>query len=116
MSFLAALVLAEWHASTGLELRKLCKLDEAVPKRNTLEEGKPLVTLQNHWHSIFQQLDWDTLTDLYTLVIKISMLRWKVRLTIYPDFVVVRSPVVNAECVTGHDLKMELIWNGSDVL
>ena len=23
-----------------LELRKLCKLDEAVPKRNTLEEGK----------------------------------------------------------------------------
>lgn len=44
------------------------------------------------------------------------MLRWKVRLTIYPDFVVVRSPVVNAEYVTGHDLKMELIWNGSDVL
>lgn len=46
----------------------------------------------------------------------ISMLCWKVRLTIYPDFVVVRSPVVNAEYVTGHDLKMELIWNGSDVL
>ena len=46
----------------------------------------------------------------------ISILRWKVRLTIYPDFVVVRSPVVNAEYVTGHDLKMELIWNRSDVL
>ena len=52
--------------------------------------------------------------QIYTLWLKISMLPRKVRLTIYPDFVVVRSPVVNAEYVTGHDLKMELIWNDYD--
>ena len=28
-----------WRHRSGIELRKLCKLDEAVPKRNTVDEG-----------------------------------------------------------------------------